>query len=150
MDLLSLIAGVTIGIILTHLYTTKGKEELRERVVKAETRLEAEQENAQTSEEMGKQQQDIFKGIADTVLEKNLEKSSENFVKLAQQTFEKHEARTKVESKTLTERVLALQKDVLRTHTEPQTIVSALQKQTTRILCSISFASSPTVWRNNE
>ena len=68
MDLLSLIAGVTIGIILTHLYTTKGKEELRERVVKAETRLEAEQENAQTSEEMGKQQQDIFKGIADTVL----------------------------------------------------------------------------------
>ncbi len=49
MDLLSLIAGVTIGIILTHLYTTKGKEELRERVVKAETRLEAEQENAETS-----------------------------------------------------------------------------------------------------
>ena len=80
MDLLSLIAGVTIGIILTHLYTTKGKEELRERVVKAETRLEAEQENAQTSEEMGKQQQDIFKGIADTVLEKNLEKSSENLL----------------------------------------------------------------------
>ena len=133
MDLLSLIAGVTIGIILTHLYTTKGKEELRERVVKAETRLEAEQENAQTSEEMGKQQQDIFKGIADTVLEKNLEKSSENFVKLAQQTFEKHEARTKVESKTLTERVLALQKDVLRTHTETQTIVSALQKETTSL-----------------
>lgn len=133
MDALSLIAGAATGIIVTYYFANKGKQELRDRMIEAETLLAAEKGNAQTTEELEKQQQDIFKGIADTVLEKNLEKTSKNFAKLAQQTFEKHEERTKVESRTLTDRVLALQKDVLRTHTETQTIVSGLKKETTNL-----------------
>ena len=133
MDALSLIAGAATGIIVTYYFANKGKQELRDRMIEAETLLTAEKGNAQTTEELEKQQQDIFKGIADTVLEKNLERTSKNFAQLAQQTFEKHEERTKVESKTLTDRVLALQKDVLRTHTETQTIVSRLKKETTSL-----------------
>ena len=83
MDILSVITGAAIGIIFTYIYVNKGKQELRDRMVKAEALLKQKSEDIQTDEEVRKSQESIFKATALGALEKN----SESFIKLAKQTF---------------------------------------------------------------
>ena len=126
---LSLIAGATLGTIFTYLRVNKGKQELRDSLVEAKTRLEHEHEQAQTEEETKKSLETIFETTAQEALEKN----SEKFIKVAQQTLKTHEEFTKRESKTLTERVAALQESVQRTNAETRTVVERLEGETTSL-----------------
>jgi len=129
MDALSLIAGAALGTIFTYIRINKGKQELRDRMVEAETRLKQEHEQAQTNEEAKKSLGTIFETTAQEALEKN----SEKFIKVAQQTLKTHEEFTKRESKTLIERVAALQESVQRTNAETRTVVERLEGETTSL-----------------
>ena len=126
---LSLIAGAALGTIFTYLRVNKGKQDLRDSLVEAKTRLEHEHEQAQTEEEAKKSLETIFETTAQEALEKN----SEKFIKVAQQTLKTHEEFTKRESKTLTERVAALQESVQRTNAETRTVVERLEGETTSL-----------------
>ena len=129
MDALSLIAGAALGTIFTYIRINKGKQELRDRMVEAETRLKQEHEQAQTNEEAKKSLGTIFETTAQEALEKN----SEKFIKVAQQTLKTHDELTKRESKTLIERVAALQESVQRTNAETRTVVERLEGETTSL-----------------
>mgnify|MGYP006111093703 CR=1 FL=1 len=126
---LSLIAGAALGTIFTYLRVNKGKQDLRDSLVEVKTRLEHEHEQAQTEEEAKKSLETIFETTAQEALEKN----SEKFIKVAQQTLKTHEEFTKRESKTLTERVAALQESVQRTNAETRTVVERLEGETTSL-----------------
>jgi len=126
---ISLIAGAAIGTILTYISVNKDNQELRDRMVKAEALLKQKSDDIQTDEEVRKSQESIFEATALGALEKN----SESFIKLAKQTFESHEKVTKLQSKTLTERVAALQESVQRTNAETRTVVERLEGETTSL-----------------
>ncbi len=126
--LLSLISGAALGAFLTYYFTNQEKQELRDRAITAEALLNQKNENIQTDEEARKSQETIFEATAIGALQKN----SENFIKLAKQTFESHEKATKIQSQNLKDTVEALHKEVLKTHAETSTVVSGLTEQTTR------------------
>jgi len=142
MDILSVITGAAIGIIFTYIYVNKGKQELRDRMVKAEALLKQKSEDIQTDEEVRKSQESIFEATALGALEKN----SESFIKLAKQTFESHEKVTKLQSQTLNDRVHALHKEVLKTHAETATVVSGLKQETTQFSKILASPQKFGVW----
>ena len=125
---LSLIAGAALGTILTYVQVNKGKQELRDRMIKAEALLKQKSEDIQTEEEVRKSQETIFEATAIGALQKN----SENFIKLAKQTFESHEKATTIQSENLKDTVEALHKEVLKRHAETSSVVAGLAEQTTR------------------